>query len=283
MLNLLERIQNLDRRWVFLGMAIAIILPMLYPVSLPFKVEGQVQAIYDRIEALPEGSPVLVSADYDPSARPELDPFYRAVLHQLFRKNLRVVVITLWDTAPPMVAPIVANIAAEHHKVETEDWAFLGFKSGKEAAIKSIGEDLIKTFPTDPRGRDVATLPIMKGIRSARDFPLIVNVSGGFPGTKEYVMQIQGQYSLNIVSSTTAVSGPEYIPFFKSGQIKGLAAGMVGAAQYEKLVMGDEAPPGQRLGGKEGANVLNLGHLYIIMLITVGNIAFFATRNRGVA
>ena len=282
MLNLLERIQNLDRRWVFLGMAFSILLPMLYPVSLPFKVERQVQAIYDQIEALPEGSPVLESADYDPSARPELDPFYRAVLNHLFRRNLKVVLITLWDTAPPMVLPIATEIATKYHKVETEDWAFLGFKSGKEAAIKSIGEDILKTFPTDPRGRVVADLPIMKGIRAAKDFPLIVNVSGGFPGTKEYVMQIQGQYSLKIVSSTTAVSGPEYIPFYKSGQIVGLAAGMVGAAQYEQLVMGEEAPPGERLGGKEGANVLNLGHLYIIMLITVGNIAYFATRNRGV-
>lgn len=278
MLKLLERIQNLDRRWVFLGMALAIVLPLLYPLSLPFKVEKQVRSIYEAVEALPPGTRVLLSADFDPSSAPELEPFYRANLHHLFEKDLKVVMISLWETAPPFVLPILREIAARHEKEEGADWAFLGYKSGKEVAIKSIGEDLLKTFPTDPQGRVVGSLPIMQGIRAARDFPLIVNVSAGNPGTREYVLQIQGQYSLNIASATTAVSGPEYIPFYKSGQLVGLSAGMVGSAQYEKLVFGDDPPPGVRLMATAAVDVLNLGHLYIIGLIVVGNIAFFLTR-----
>lgn len=281
MLKLLERIQNLDRRWVFLGMAFAIVLPMLFPLGLPFKVEKQVQDIHRSIDELPAGTRVLVSADFDPSSAPELEPFYRATLHQLFENDLKVVMISLWETAPPFVLPILKEIAAKEQKVEGEDWAFLGYKSGKEVAIKSIGEDLLKTFPTDPQGRDVSKLPIMAGIRAAKDFPLIVNVSAGNPGTREYVLQIQGQYSLKIVSATTAVSGPEYIPFYKSGQLVGLSAGMVGSAQYEKLVFGDTPPEGTRLLATEAVDVLNLGHIYIIGLIVVGNIAFFLTRREG--
>ena len=42
MLDLLIRFQNMDRRWVFLGMALAIVLPMLVPFSMPFKVDKRV-------------------------------------------------------------------------------------------------------------------------------------------------------------------------------------------------------------------------------------------------
>ena len=105
---------------------------------------------------------------------------------------------------------------------------------------------------------------------------MVIPMSSG-----EYVLQIQGQYSLKIVSATTAVSGPEYIPFYKSGQLVGLSAGMVGSAQYEKLVFGDTPPEGTRLLATEAVDVLNLGHIYIIGLIFVGNIAFFLTRREG--
>lgn len=278
MIKFLERIQVLDRRWVFLGMALSIVLPMLYPLGLPFKVEQQVQSIYTAIEDLEPGDRVLLSADFDPSSAPELEPFYRATLHHLFQSDVKIVMISLWETAPPFVLPIMKDIAKQHNKVEGTDWAFLGFKPGKEVAIKSVGEDLLKTFPTDPKGKVVKDLPIMAGIQAAKDFPLLINVSAGNPGTREYVLQIQGQYSLKMISATTAVSGPEYIPFYKSGQLVGLSAGMVGSAQYEKLVFKGEVPEGMRLLATEAVDVLNLGHIYIIGLILVGNIAFFMTR-----
>lgn len=278
MIELLERFQNMDRRWVFLGMALAIVGPLLLPFRLPFKVDERVQAAYDAVEALPPGSRVLLSADFDPGSRPELEPFYRAVLHHMFRRDLKVVMITLWETAPPLVSPIFKELAGRYDKVEGEDWVFLGYKAGKEVAIKSVGEDLVKTFPTDAAGRPTDSHPIMKGIRKAADFPLLVNVSAGNPGTREYVLQIQGQYDIKMISSTTSVSGPDYIPYYKSGQLVGLAAGMPGSAQYEKLVFPDGPPEGARLMATEAMNVLSLGHLFIIGVVLFGNVAYFLTR-----
>ena len=39
MIAWLERFRNLDRRWIFLGMAIAIVIPMLVPVTFAFRVD----------------------------------------------------------------------------------------------------------------------------------------------------------------------------------------------------------------------------------------------------
>lgn len=281
MLAWLERFQHLDRRWVFLGMAVSIVGPLLLPLKLPMRVDERVQAAYDAIEALEPGTKVLLSLDFDPASRPELEPFFRANVDHLFRRGLVPIGLSLWENAPPIVVPILEEIAAAHGKQEGTDWVFLGFKPGKELAIKVVGENLVKAFPTDRRGVPVDQIPAMRGVKQARDFPLLINVSAGFPGTKEYVLQIQGQYDLKIVSSCTAVSGPDYIPFYKSGQLVGLAAGMPGSAQYEQLVWAEaEPPPGTRKMATASMTVLNLGHLYVILLIVLGNVAYFLGKER---
>jgi hypothetical protein len=276
----LERFQQMDRRWVFLGMALAILIPMLFPFQMQFSIDQRVQALYDEIEALPAGSTVLISADFDPASRPELEPFYRANLHHLFRKDIKVVELTLWEYAPPLVLPILDEIAALYGKEYGRDYAFLGYKPGKELAIKAIGENLTKAFPADSRGRPIGSLPVMQGFKQAKDFALLINVSAGFPGTREYVLQIQGQYDLKLASSTTAVSAPDYIPYYKAGQLFGLAGGIPGSAQYEKLVFPDGAAPGIPLLGGPAYNVVSMGHIYIILLIFLGNLAYVLTRRR---
>jgi hypothetical protein len=279
MYDFLNRFLTMDRRWIFVGMALSILFPMLVPISCGTStVEKRVQDLFDSIEAIETGSTVLVSADFDPASRPELEPFYRANLHHLFRKDVKIVMITLWEFAPALVVPIMEEIAEEYGKEYGKDWAFLGYKPGKELAIKAIGENIPKTFPTDDKGTKTVDLPIMDGFRQAKDFAMIVSISAGFPGTREYVLQIQGQYDLDIVAACTAVSGPDYIPFYKADQLTGLVAGMPAAAQYEQLVFPAGPPPGVRLLATQGVNVLNLGHAFIILLILFGNIAYFLTK-----
>ena len=283
MLDLLIRFQNMDRRWIFLGMALAIVIPLLFPISFPFKIDERVEAIYDRIEELEAGDTVFISADFDPASRPELEPFYRANLHHLFAKDIKIVVASLWPFAPPMVNPWLEEIAAEHGKKDGEDFVFLGFKDGKELAIKLIADDVIKAFPKDLKERKTANLPIMQGKKQLKDFALIMSVSAGFPGTREYVLQVQGQYNLEMASATTAVSAPDYVPYYKSNQLFGLSGGMPGSAQYEKLVYfqyrDDPGLVNAKATATQALNVLNMGHLFIVLLILLGNVAFFLTRN----
>ncbi len=277
-LDTLVRFQNMDRRWIFLGMGFAILLPMLFPITLPFKVDERVQSLYDSVEEIPAGSTVFISADFDPASRPELEPFFRANLHHLLRKDVKFVAATLWPSSPPLVMPIFEDLTAQYGKEYGVDWCFLGFKDGKELAIKAIGENIPETFPQDIKGTKIGDLPVTRGFKQARDFAMIINISAGFPGTREYVLQIQGQYDLKIASATTAVSGPDYIPFYKAEQLTGLSAGMPGSAQYELLVFPDGPPPGERLLATQAVNVLNVGHAFIIVLILFGNVAFFLTR-----
>lgn len=273
----LAKIQYLDRRIIFLLMGLSILVPVLFPIPLEFKVDERVQNLYNAVEALPEGSTVLISADFDPGSRPELEPFYRANLDHLFRKNVKVVVVTLWPYAPGLVLPMLDEHAAKFGKVKGVDYTFLGFKEGKELVMKEMGVNLRQTFPTNYEGTPLDQLPIMNGLKQLKDFPLLVLISAGFPGTKEWVLQVQSQYNLRMVSSCTAVQTPDYIPYYKSGQLLGLAGGMPGSAQYEKLV----GVPSEKAMATRGVNVLNLGHAFIILAIVLGNISYFASKRKG--
>ena len=234
-------------------------------------------------------------------------PFYRAHLHHLFGQDVRVVMGTLWATAPPLVKPVLEEIAQKYGKEYGKDWTFLGFLDGRELAIKQIGQSVRKAWPKDDQGNKTADLEVFAGLDAARDFDILTSVSAGFPGTQAYVLQIQGQYNLAMASACTAVSAPDYIPYYQAKQLFGLSGGMPGSAQYEQLVFGregwcsnhdDEGQPfldqescvgaghtwtkqeqrPTRLAATAGMNVLSIGHMYIIVLIFLGNLAFFLTR-----
>jgi hypothetical protein len=278
--HLLNRFLKLDRRWIFLFMALCILTPLIVPFGLPFTPDPAVVALYDAIEELDEGSVVIVSCDYDPGSKPELQPFTEALFQHLFRKNLKVVVSCLWPAAPPLVNEAIAK-ALEDEEIaglelkEKQDYINLGYKDGRQLVMLGMGESIFQTFPTSYDGTPLAQIPLMQQVKKLSDSDLFVNVSGGSPGTKEWVETAQGRFGLTMVASCTAVMAPDNIPYYESGQLRGLAGGMKGSADYETLV-------GRPGAATKGMDAQSFGHLLIILFILLGNVAFFTTRGKGV-
>ena len=106
-MNLADRLLQIDRRIIFLVIGLATLLPLLYPIGLPIKKSPEVVSIYDYIERLPEGSVFLLSMDFDPASKPELEPQATALLRHAFRKNLRVIGVTLLVTGTGLAEQIV--------------------------------------------------------------------------------------------------------------------------------------------------------------------------------
>jgi hypothetical protein len=274
--TLLERIEYVDRRFLFLALAAAIVLPLLFPMPLPLAVSSMVRDLYESIEALPPGSIVLVSADYDPSGKPELEPFHIALTHQIFRNDLRMVVMSLWPAAPPLTESVLREVGAEttYGKKPGIDFVHLGFKEGRQIVMTSMGSSIRATFPVDRHGTPVDQLPLMNEVDNYGDVAMLVNVSAGFPGIKEYVQAVQSRYAVKLGGACTAVSGPDYVPYYKSGQLVGLAAGMKGVAEYESLV----GIPGSATAGMAAQSA---AHLLLIAFILFGNVIYFLRRGKG--
>ena len=62
-LAFLERLMSIDRRWLYLAVAIAVAVPVLKPIGLPVKVSGETRDFFAELEALHEGDVILFSFD----------------------------------------------------------------------------------------------------------------------------------------------------------------------------------------------------------------------------
>ena len=284
-----EKLQRFDRRWIFLVMGVAVVFPLFFPLGLPAKPDRMTKAAYNAVEALPDGARVFVSLDLDPASTPEIEPFYRAVVLHLKRKHAKLVFATTWYQAPPLVerylretveVAIAPPGTAGYHGAndrpyrKNEDYVNLGFRDGRAAIIQAFGSNLRLAF--DNRADDGTPLdriPMMQGLEKLSDFDLIVLVSAGNPGAKEYVQFVGTREKLPMVAACTAVSTTDLAPYFQTGQLIGLVGGMAGSAGYETLV----GKPG---AGTAGADVLNVGNFVVIGAIVFGNVVFFAGRRR---
>lgn len=275
----LSWLEKLDRRWLFLMVGLLTLGPLLRPIGLPIKVSAPVQGFHDAIADVPNGSVVLVSCDYDPGSKPEVVPMTRTALRQLFEKSCRPVVICLWPGGSGLVDATLESVANDMRAtgqplVYGRDYVNLGYKAGNEAVMVLMGKGVGNAFPQDQRANVTASLPIMRDVRDYASFPLLVNISSGYPGTKEWVQQVNSRFHLPMVSGCTAVSTPEYYPYLQSGQLRGLLGGMAGAAEYEKL-------RGEKGSATRGMDAQSLAHVFVALCIVVGNLTQWSKR-RGV-
>lgn len=275
LLNFFANLREIDRRWIFLLMAVLVLFPLLKPLRLPLAVSPPVRQYFETLEALKPGDVVLLSADFDPASAPELTPMLKASLEQLCRKNVRIVGTCLWPAGPPLLEQGLNEIAREKFGKEYGvDYVNLGFKEGREAVMLSMGNSIPETFPVDFRGTRVTELPLMKHIENLSSVAMLVNISAGYPGTKEWVQQTQSRFQLRIISGCTAVSAPEYYAYLQAGQLQGLLGGMAGAAEYEAMV-------GFSGSATKGMDAQSLAHLLVILAILLGNLSQWAARRLG--
>jgi hypothetical protein len=259
-------IENLDRRWIFLVVGLLVLIPLLWPVVLPLFVSPPVSGFVAAIDKIPNGSTVLMSCDYDPGAKPELVPMTETALRQLFDKDCKVVVTVLWDGGPGLVDGVLRTVAAGYpNKKYGVDYVNLGYKEGREAVMVLMGQGIANAFPKDYSGVDTRSLPIMQNARDYGSFPLLISISAGYPGTKEWVQQVQARFHLKMVAGVTAVSAPEYYPYLQSGQLHGLLGGMAGAAEYEKAR--HETGTATR-----GMTAQSMAHVFVAIMILLGNV-----------
>jgi hypothetical protein len=137
----------------------------------------------------------------------------------------------------------------------------------------SVAEDMKRTFPEDFAGTPWDSIPMLKGISDLTDLEMIVCVSAGYPGIKEWIQQVSTRYDITTGGGVTAVTGPEMYPYIQSGQLVGLLAGMKGAAEYEQLV----ERPGLGLSGMVAQSYV---HLMVVVFIIFANIVYFIEKRR---
>jgi hypothetical protein len=276
-LNIIDKFLSVDRRYIFIVVAIGVIIPFLAPLKLGVTESPPVKRVYDFIEDYPEGSDkaVLVSFDYDPSTQPELSPMAEAILIQCFEKKIPVVAICLHPGGPGLALEALSVTADRAGAVYGEDYVFLGYKVGGSAVILSMGENIKTVFPIDYWGTSVEELPLMGKVANYNDIHLAITLSGTtYPDV--WVAFAHERYDANVAAGVTAVMAADYYPYLQTGQMVGLIGGLKGAAEYEKLIGYEDifGKPGKGIKGMDAQTVI---HVFIVLIVILGNIAYMMT------
>ncbi len=280
--TLLERLSNLDRRVIFLLIALAVIIPLImhYTTSIPPSLI--VQTLYDKVDGMPPGAKILMSFDYGPSTAPENQPMANALIRHALEKGHRVYLMALWPTGARQSQELIDEIISVEYpnKVEGEDWIHLGYKAGNQGLINTLMSNIRAMYTTDISGRSVDEFPMMDGINTLRDFDLILALGSGFPGTKEWIQFAGDPGDIPVGGGTTAVMAPLLFPYYPK-QMVGLMGGLQGAAEYEAALI--ENYPQLRQRSRIASTTMGpqvTAHLVIIAFIIVGNMTYLFERRR---
>ena len=242
---MITMLANLDRRWIFLAMALCVAIPILVigltGKTLPESPTPLAEAFFHEVDVAGEsqGRPgrVLMAFDFDPASAGELSPMASSLVHQCAERGQKMYFVSLWPVGPQMIEDAIAKVINRHYPdlVYGEDYVNLGFKAGNEQVIKVMGIDLTTEFRTDTKGTPLDQIPMMEGITTLENFDLIAEISAGYPGTKEWVLYAATQFNIQMVSGMTGVQAPLMYPYYP-GQLDGLLGAIKGAAEYESVV-----------------------------------------------
>ena len=268
-----ESLTRLDRRWIFLLIGLSVVLPMYFPITFPERITDQTQSLFDAMEALPEGSVVMIPIDIWPSTIPETEPMARAAVRHAFRRNLRVVSLSNVGAGGPSIAErVLREEGAAFGKTYGVDYVNLGYKPDYLAVLSGMGTSIRSIFPADYSGTPVDSLPIMRGVDSYKDVAFVFAISDN--ATIDFWVSIVGaRFGAKIGAGVTAVMAPKMFAYIDAGQMVGLLGGMKGGAEYEKLL----GLPDQ---STRGMGAQSLIHLLIIGFVVLGNVGFFLSKRQ---
>ena len=279
-------LNSLDRRWIFLAIALAVAIPILFQVGSDESPSPSTIELFNKIESLPEGSRVMIPVDFDPNSSAELMPMaYSFARHCCLRRH-KIYFVTVWGQAPPMIDAVVKTVVeaefgtGDRPYVYGEDYVNLGFVAGEAVAISQLSSGIRIAKSHDVRGTSLDRLPVMTDVVSVKEMALIIVASGGFPGAKEWVQYAGTPCNIPLAAGCTGVQSTQLFPYYPN-QLLGLVSGIRGANEYESMLAAKypdpyaqliKRPAGLRGGPQRWA------HRLMIALIILGNGIHIANR-----
>lgn len=309
-MNFYEKMQVLDRRYIYLVVALAIILPLIIPFNSKTYVTEPVENIYKKIDSFAgrKDRAVLLCFSHDASTMAELFPMEVAILRHCFQRNIQVFTITFIPAAKPLM-DYALQTAKEDYTVQSGvDYVNFGYKPWGIflPTVLGMGDDIAKAVEVDDEGRIVSNLEIMKEIKNYNEMNLVIDFAAS-AAVYTWITYARARFGANVAAGVTAVMAADNYPYLQTGQLIGMLAGLKGAAEYEKLVdvfatyknangtvgrdfskeilkdswikLSDIKNPVYKTA-RIGMNAQTVAHIMIIVFIVLGNIGHFLNRKK---
>jgi hypothetical protein len=290
--NIFLRLQRIDRRWIYLILWLVIMLPLIFPFKIQPRPTPPVEQLFNYIDTMPENKALVISVDFTPDTRAELQPMVIALLRHAFAIKRRVGILTMQVYGLGLAEEAIQQVTTEFNTrarthgdsvIYGEDYVFWGWTTPLLTVMLGMGERITNVFPVDYYGNRTESLPIMRQIRNYDDVGILVSIAASaLP--RSWINYAQVQFGVNLSCGITAVSAADFYPYVNSGQFIGMLAGMKGAAEYEQLVAQrmkqNDMDWELRNAGTDAMSSQTAAHLAIMAFIVIGNIAYFASRRK---
>ncbi|MCX8053775.1 MAG: hypothetical protein N3B12_08195 [Armatimonadetes bacterium] len=274
-MSVLTKLQNIDRRILYLLIAVVIAVPLLRrPSKHPSVVFLEVKNAYNTLDRIPKNKVVILSTVWGPGTRAENESQTEAIMRHLFRNRTKFVVLSWDQLGSQLTYDGGTAIAKKMGRRYGADWVHLGYNPGPMyAIIRGLGKNFPGVFKVDRFGKKLKDIPLTAKVRDHRDIGAVVEITPS--GTVAYWIAYFNQpYQVPLVFCPTAVMSAEAYPYLDSGQLNGMLNGVIGAAQYETLIgMGKE-----RTYAAAASWALSSAHIFILVLIVLGNLGYALSR-----
>jgi hypothetical protein len=272
-MNILARLHSIDRRYLYLLMAAAVIAPLIVrPGTHPSVVFDEVRNTFRILDTVPAHKIVVLSTTWGPGTMAENGPQTEVLMRHMFRKGVKFAVIC-WDPqGSTWTYKIGSRLEKELGKKYGVDWVHIGYRPGPIfIVISGMAEDFQKVIDHDRNGTKLSELPMTADVKTSTDVGASIEITpSSTVGT--WIAFFNQPKRVPLIYCPTAVMAAEAYPFLDSGQIKGMLNGVIGAAQYETLL----GLQNERTDAAAFSWSLSIAHIVIIALIILGNIGYAA-------
>jgi len=251
--------------WLVLGAVIG-----LGSQAVPVVAPAEVAGLSNLVATIPDGSPVLVVIDYEPSLVGELEAASGPVLDQMALS--RHTKFTFLSTSPNSSALVERLMHNTNISKPAPDG--LGYQLGSQyfnIGFLPGGSAGVLEFVEAP----AEAVPLIKeeGIEKFSEFAAVVVLTDHAESSRIWVEQLEQEKQKNpalasqvLLVVSSAQSGPLLQPYVSSGQVNAMISGLSDAARYEYI---NNTRPGI---ARTYWDAFDVGLLMAIALIVVGSL-----------
>jgi hypothetical protein len=266
-------------RWLItLFLLAAVVIPLLTGIpAMPASTLRPPETVsaFTLVGNLPSNAPVLVVFDYEPALSGELEAAAAPFMDHLLLQGPRLSLISTNPTGPALAERFMhdANaspLIAGHNYESGLQYVDLGYLAGGPSGVQYFANAPTEAAPFTLDGQQAWTLPPLLGVRALRDFATIIILTDNADNGRIWIEQIGTSIgNTPILMVISAQAEPMILPYYGSGQIKGLITGLAGGESYGQIFTRPESTLG--LAEKYWSS-FGVGTLVAEILIVIGAI-----------
>ena len=227
---------------------------------------------FSLIGSLPPGAPVLVVFDYEPALSGELEAAATPLMDHLLHQGPRLALISTSPTGPALAERFltdssVSPLIAGYNYQPGQQYVDLGYLAGGPSGIQYFASSPVEAAPFTLDGKPAWQFPPMQGVQKLSDFAAILVLTDNADTGRAWIEQTTSTIgSTPLLMVISAQAEPMLLPYYDSGQIKGLVTGLAGGEAYGQTYLraDGQTGPAQHYWNSFSAGILVAESLIVL-------------------